>query len=61
MIENWIKEYGYEFTEKLCKGNNSRPKLNIRVNTLKLVETNYWIYFHPMVILFTKQNMQRMD
>ncbi|NMB08793.1 MAG: transcription antitermination factor NusB, partial [Tissierellia bacterium] len=25
MIENWIKEYGYEFTEKLCKGNNSRP------------------------------------
>jgi len=36
MIENWIKEYGYEFTEKLCKGNNSRPKLNIRVNTLKI-------------------------
>lgn len=36
MVEKWIKEYGYEFTESLCKGNNSRPKLNIRVNTLKI-------------------------
>ncbi len=34
MIKRWIEEYGYEFTEKLCQGNNSRPKLNIRVNTL---------------------------
>lgn len=37
MIESWIDEYGYEFTEKLCKENNSKPKLNIRVNTNKIV------------------------
>lgn len=35
MIERWASEYGYEFTEKLCKENNLKPKLNIRVNRLK--------------------------
>jgi 16S rRNA (cytosine967-C5)-methyltransferase len=34
LVERWIEEFGYEFTENLCQGNNSRPKLNIRVNTL---------------------------
>jgi len=36
MIEKWLKDYGDEFTEELCKANNSKPKLNIRVNTLKI-------------------------
>jgi 16S rRNA (cytosine967-C5)-methyltransferase len=36
IIRNWIKEYNYEFTEEILKGDNSRPKLNIRVNTLKI-------------------------
>lgn len=35
MVERWIKEYGVEFTEELCKKNNESPPLNIRVNTLK--------------------------
>lgn len=35
MIEMWIRDYGYEFTEQLCIAGNMRPKLNIRVNTLK--------------------------
>lgn len=35
MIKTWIKEYGYEFTEQLCIAGNMRPKLNIRVNTLR--------------------------
>lgn len=35
MIERWLKEFGYEFTRKLLRENNSKPKLNIRVNTLK--------------------------
>lgn len=35
MVRRWIKEYGVEFTENLCKANNETPKLNIRVNTLK--------------------------
>lgn len=36
MIESWLENYGFEFTESLCQGNNNRPKLNIRVNTLKI-------------------------
>lgn len=36
MIEMWLEEYGYEFTEKLCKENNSKPRLNLRVNTSKI-------------------------
>ncbi|WP_066502941.1 16S rRNA (cytosine(967)-C(5))-methyltransferase RsmB [Abyssisolibacter fermentans] len=36
LIEHFIKEFGYEFTADLCEANNSKPKLNIRVNTLKI-------------------------
>lgn len=36
MIEKWLSDYGFDFTEELCIANNSRPKLNIRVNTLKI-------------------------
>ncbi len=35
MVKRWIKEYGVEFTENLCRANNQTPKMNIRVNTLK--------------------------
>ncbi|HZK01155.1 MAG TPA: 16S rRNA (cytosine(967)-C(5))-methyltransferase RsmB [Tissierellaceae bacterium] len=35
MVARWIGEYGFEFTEALCKANNETPSLNIRVNTLK--------------------------
>ncbi|MEY8415696.1 16S rRNA (cytosine(967)-C(5))-methyltransferase RsmB [Tissierella praeacuta] len=35
MVKRWIKEFGEEFTERLCRENNKSPKLNIRVNTLK--------------------------
>lgn len=40
MVKRWIKEYGEEFTEDLCKSNNERPLLNIRVNTLKTTKDN---------------------
>ncbi|WDV47640.1 16S rRNA (cytosine(967)-C(5))-methyltransferase RsmB [Clostridiaceae bacterium M8S5] len=36
MVEYFIDEFGYDFTEELLKSNNNRPKLNIRVNTLKI-------------------------
>lgn len=35
MVEMWMKELGLEETEKLCRANNLRPKLSLRVNTLK--------------------------
>ena len=36
MVEKWLNDYGLDFTEELCMANNERPKLNIRVNTLKI-------------------------
>jgi len=36
MVERWVKEFSLEFTEELLISNNSKPMLNIRVNTLKL-------------------------
>ncbi len=35
MVKRWIKAYGEDFTERLLNANNSKPKLNLRVNTLK--------------------------
>ncbi|NLV89069.1 MAG: 16S rRNA (cytosine(967)-C(5))-methyltransferase RsmB [Tissierellia bacterium] len=35
LVDRWINEFGDEFTEKLCRANNSYSKLNIRVNSLK--------------------------
>lgn len=35
MVKRFVKDFGYEFTEKLLVVNNSTPLLNIRVNTLK--------------------------
>lgn len=35
MVEDWIKRFGEEFTEDLCKANNETPGMTIRVNTLK--------------------------
>lgn len=35
MVKRWIDAFGVEFTESLCKSNNEKPFLNIRVNTLK--------------------------
>lgn len=35
MVKMWVKELGLKETEKLCQANNLRPKLSVRVNTLK--------------------------
>ncbi len=35
LVRRWIKEFGYEETEKLCEFNNSQPALTVRTNTLK--------------------------
>lgn len=40
IVERWVKEFGEEFTEKLCIENNNKPELNIRVNTLKTTKEN---------------------
>lgn len=36
LVDKWIGEYGYDFTKELCRINNTRPELNIRVNSRKI-------------------------
>jgi 16S rRNA (cytosine967-C5)-methyltransferase len=36
LVEKWVDEFGLTFTEKLLKGNNEKPTLTARVNTLKI-------------------------
>jgi 16S rRNA (cytosine967-C5)-methyltransferase len=35
LVSRFIKEFGYDFTVDILKANNSKPLLNIRVNTIK--------------------------
>ena len=35
IVKRWIDEFGKDFTEELCKANNEKPHIAIRVNTLK--------------------------
>ena len=35
MVERWIRVYGYERTEELCRCNNTSAPLSMRVNTLR--------------------------
>lgn len=40
LVNKWLEEYGYEFTEELLIANNSKPSMNIRVNTLMITKEN---------------------
>ena len=36
LIEKWVIQYGYEFTESLCAASNQVADLSVRVNTLQI-------------------------
>ena len=36
LVRRFINKFGYKSTEELLKANNMTPKLNIRVNSLKI-------------------------
>ena len=40
IVKIWIEQYGEKFTEELCKANNERPHIAVRVNTLKIDYTS---------------------
>lgn len=40
MVENWVKTFGTNFTEELCRANNVPADLVIRTNTLKISVEN---------------------
>lgn len=35
MVERWLNLFGYDFTKDLCEAFNERPRMCVRVNTLK--------------------------
>ena len=35
LVERWMRAYGYEWTEELCRCNNTSAPLSVRVNTLR--------------------------
>jgi 16S rRNA (cytosine967-C5)-methyltransferase len=35
MVEQWVERFGYESAEALCVANNERPRLTLRVNTMR--------------------------
>lgn len=59
MVKDWIEEYGFEFTESLCKGNNTKPKLNIRVNTLKISRDELLTRLNNLGLLTTKTSLAK--
>src|SRR5690554_1942913 len=50
LIKLWLKEYGYQNTERLCKYNNRSAELYIRINTLKFLTKEVIKYFHQIGI-----------
>lgn len=44
LVNRFIKDFGYDFTVELLKSNNSKPSLNIRVNTLKIEKNKLMEY-----------------
>ena len=40
IVKKWADDYGIEFTQQLLDSLNSKPKLNIRANTLKTTRDN---------------------
>lgn len=57
MVKDWINEFGFQFTESLCKENNTRPKLNIRVNTLKTTREELSNKLNNLGFLTTKTRL----
>ncbi len=35
MVARWIKQFGEQITEQICKANNRAPHISVRVNTIK--------------------------
>ncbi|MBB6216953.1 16S rRNA (cytosine967-C5)-methyltransferase [Anaerosolibacter carboniphilus] len=54
LVEKWMKEFGAEFTEKLLQGNNAKPTLTARVNTLKIEKERLMDYLRTNHIEVTE-------
>lgn len=41
LVEELLKEYSIQIVEKICKYSNEKPKITIRINTLKITKKNF--------------------
>jgi len=46
LVDRWLKRYGRQATEILCRSNNSPPPLVLRVNTRKIDQDSYLSLLH---------------
>lgn len=53
ILEIWLREYGYEKTEGICKYNNLPGELTIRINSLKYTEDEISRIFKQRDIIMT--------
>ena len=59
MIKDWLSQFGFDFTESLCIANNTKPKLNIRVNTLKTTKDKLLKKLNNLGLRVSKTNLAK--
>jgi len=57
MVKRWIQRFGFDDAVKLCEANNKRPVLSIRVNKLKISESDFEKYLTERNIQFRKSDL----
>lgn len=56
MVRRWIKRFGFDDAVKLCEANNKRPVMSLRVNRLKISNTEFEKYLTDKNLYFKKGN-----
>ncbi|MEZ4822769.1 MAG: transcription antitermination factor NusB [Ignavibacteria bacterium] len=56
MVRRWINRFGFDDAVKLCEANNKRPVMSLRVNRLKISNTDFENYLSEKNLYFKKGN-----
>lgn len=57
MVRDWVENFGFEATEALLQANNEKPRLSIRVNTLKTNVDDYLRELEKIGVLARKSEI----
>jgi len=56
MVNRWIKRFGFDAAVKLCEENNKRPVMALRVNNLKISNSDFEEYLKEKNLFYRKGN-----
>ncbi len=56
MVRRWIKRFGFDDAVNLCEANNKRPVMSLRVNRLKISNSDFENYLTEKNLYFRKGN-----